>query len=106
MPGSTSQNLKKRMLKSPRLERRLLSNDSNKSQEIVKQMSIEILDQNPYELGYTYEDIINFRRHQTYGQVFSVCFSQFLTDCNFVTKFDNRENFWSLYYHFQVKKNP
>ena len=51
------------MLKSPRLERR---NDSNKSQEIIKQMSVEILDQNPYELGYTYEDIINFRRNQIY----------------------------------------
>ena len=63
MPGSTSQNLKKRMLKSPRLERR---NESNKSQEIIKQMSVEILDQNPYELGYTYEDIINFRRNQIY----------------------------------------
>ena len=71
MPGSTSQNLKKRMLKSPRLERRLFSSDSNKSQEVIKQMSVEILDPdaNPYELGYTYQDIINFRRNQTYGQV-------------------------------------
>ena len=68
MPGSTSQNLKKRMLKSPRLERR---HDSNKSQETIKQMSVEIMDsdQNPYELGYTYQDIINFRRNQNYGMV-------------------------------------
>ena len=48
-------------LKSPRGDRRLLPT------QISSQISIEVLDnKNPYELGYTYQDIINFRRNQIY----------------------------------------
>ena len=38
-----------------------------------RQMSVEILDgQNPYELGYTYQEIINLRRNQLYSSQVSI----------------------------------